>query len=174
VTVYGIPAQLSQCWYRAWRRAVSLQTASSSALMASARIVIESGKDMGTPVIGFLGLGAMGSRVAGRLLDSGKSLYGTDPTKSAAEGSIEQGLRWRETPRKVAVALTGLQHGCRYLGARRDHLRSRRNPRWPVEGQDPRGPEHREPPSQPKALRSRPGNRRLHARRCGLGQHRPG
>jgi EAL domain-containing protein (putative c-di-GMP-specific phosphodiesterase class I)/3-hydroxyisobutyrate dehydrogenase-like beta-hydroxyacid dehydrogenase len=63
-----------------------------------------SGKYMGTPAIGFVGLGAMGSRVAGRLLESGRLLYGTNRTRSRAEGLIEQGLRWRETPREVTEA----------------------------------------------------------------------
>jgi 3-hydroxyisobutyrate dehydrogenase-like beta-hydroxyacid dehydrogenase len=35
---------------------------------------------MGT--IGFIGLGAMGSRIAGRLLDAGNELYATNRTKS--------------------------------------------------------------------------------------------
>ena len=34
--------------------------------------------------VGFVGLGAMGSRIAGRLLDAGNELYGTNRTKSKA------------------------------------------------------------------------------------------
>jgi 3-hydroxyisobutyrate dehydrogenase-like beta-hydroxyacid dehydrogenase len=54
--------------------------------------------------IGFVGLGAMGSRIAGRLLDSGDEVYGTNRTKSKAQALIDRGLRWRDTPREVAAA----------------------------------------------------------------------
>jgi len=52
--------------------------------------------------IGFVGLGAMGSRVAGRLLDDGNTVYGTDLTRS--QPLIDRGLVWRDTPREVAAA----------------------------------------------------------------------
>ena len=55
--------------------------------------------------IGFVGLGAMGSRIASRLLDAGNHVYGTNRTKSRAQPLIEHGLRWRETPREVAAAV---------------------------------------------------------------------
>lgn len=54
--------------------------------------------------IGFIGLGAMGSRLAGRLLDAGHDLYGTDLTKSHAEALIKRGMRWCESPRGLAAA----------------------------------------------------------------------
>jgi 3-hydroxyisobutyrate dehydrogenase-like beta-hydroxyacid dehydrogenase len=54
--------------------------------------------------VGFVGLGAMGSRIAGRLLDSGHELYGTNRTRSKAQPLIDRGLQWRETPREVAAA----------------------------------------------------------------------
>jgi len=54
--------------------------------------------------VGFVGLGAMGSRIAARLLDAGNELYGTNRTKSKAEPLIERGLEWRESPREVAAA----------------------------------------------------------------------
>jgi len=54
--------------------------------------------------IGFIGLGAMGSRIAGRLLDAGNDLYGTNRTKLKAEPLIERGLQWHDTPREVAAA----------------------------------------------------------------------
>jgi 3-hydroxyisobutyrate dehydrogenase-like beta-hydroxyacid dehydrogenase len=54
--------------------------------------------------IGFVGLGAMGSRIAGRLLDAGHELYGTDRTKSKAQPLIERGLQWLDSPREVAAA----------------------------------------------------------------------
>jgi 3-hydroxyisobutyrate dehydrogenase-like beta-hydroxyacid dehydrogenase len=56
----------------------------------------------GMTTIGFVGLGAMGSRVAGRLLDAGHPAYGTDLTKAKAQQLLERGLQWRETPREVA------------------------------------------------------------------------
>jgi len=54
--------------------------------------------------VGYVGLGAMGSRIAGRLLDAGNKLYGTNRTKSKAQPLIERGLQWRESPREVAAA----------------------------------------------------------------------
>jgi 3-hydroxyisobutyrate dehydrogenase-like beta-hydroxyacid dehydrogenase len=52
--------------------------------------------------VGFVGLGAMGSRLAGRLLDAGHHVYGTNRTRSKAEALIARGLVWRATPRDVA------------------------------------------------------------------------
>jgi 3-hydroxyisobutyrate dehydrogenase-like beta-hydroxyacid dehydrogenase len=54
--------------------------------------------------IGFIGLGAMGSRIAGRLLDAGNELYGTNRTKLRAQPLMERGLQWRDNPREVATA----------------------------------------------------------------------
>jgi 3-hydroxyisobutyrate dehydrogenase-like beta-hydroxyacid dehydrogenase len=54
--------------------------------------------------IGFVGLGAMGSRVAGRLLDAGHAVYGTNRTAAKADSLIERGLIWCATPREVAEA----------------------------------------------------------------------
>jgi 3-hydroxyisobutyrate dehydrogenase-like beta-hydroxyacid dehydrogenase len=54
--------------------------------------------------VGFVGLGAMGSRIAGRLLDAGNELYGTNRTKAKADPLIERGLQWRESAREVAAA----------------------------------------------------------------------
>ena len=53
--------------------------------------------------VGFIALGAMGSRLAGRLLDAGNELYGTNRTKPKAQLLIERGLQWRDTPREVAA-----------------------------------------------------------------------
>ena len=52
--------------------------------------------------IGFAGLGAMGSRIAGRLLD-GNRLYGTNRSAAKASELIAQGMFWRGTPREVAA-----------------------------------------------------------------------
>ncbi len=51
--------------------------------------------------IGFVGLGAMGSRIVGRLLQ-GHRLFGTNRSASKASGLIAQGMVWRDTPREVA------------------------------------------------------------------------
>ncbi len=54
--------------------------------------------------IGFVGLGAMGSRITGRLLAAGYQVYGTNRTAGKAAPLIERGLIWRETPQEVAGA----------------------------------------------------------------------
>jgi 3-hydroxyisobutyrate dehydrogenase-like beta-hydroxyacid dehydrogenase len=53
--------------------------------------------------IGFVGLGAMGAPLAGRLLYRNK-VYGTNRTKSKASALIAEGLIWRDTPREVAAS----------------------------------------------------------------------
>ena len=53
--------------------------------------------------IGFVGLGAMGGALAGRLLQ-GSQVYGTNRTRARASALIEQGLIWRDTPREVAAS----------------------------------------------------------------------
>ncbi len=55
-------------------------------------------------VVGVVGLGAMGSRIAGRLLASGREARGTNRTRAKAEALIGRGLRWEVTPRDVAAA----------------------------------------------------------------------
>jgi 3-hydroxyisobutyrate dehydrogenase-like beta-hydroxyacid dehydrogenase len=52
--------------------------------------------------IGFVGLGAMGGRIAGRLLAAGHHVYGTNRTPARAAALREAGLDWRDTPREVA------------------------------------------------------------------------
>jgi 3-hydroxyisobutyrate dehydrogenase-like beta-hydroxyacid dehydrogenase len=54
--------------------------------------------------IGVVGLGAMGGRIAGRLLSHGNDVYGTNRTRSKANPLIEQGLIWCDVPREVAEA----------------------------------------------------------------------
>jgi 3-hydroxyisobutyrate dehydrogenase-like beta-hydroxyacid dehydrogenase len=55
-----------------------------------------------TTAIGFVGLGAMGGRIAGRLLASGNTVHGTNRTRSKADPLIERGLIWCDSPREVA------------------------------------------------------------------------
>jgi 3-hydroxyisobutyrate dehydrogenase-like beta-hydroxyacid dehydrogenase len=54
--------------------------------------------------IGFVGLGAMGGRIAGRLLSSGQPLVGWNRTKAKAATLLDHGLAWRDSPREVAKA----------------------------------------------------------------------
>jgi 3-hydroxyisobutyrate dehydrogenase-like beta-hydroxyacid dehydrogenase len=54
--------------------------------------------------VGFVGLGAMGSRIADRLLGAGHRVYGTNRTPAKAEALIEQGLVFRDSPRGVAAS----------------------------------------------------------------------
>jgi 3-hydroxyisobutyrate dehydrogenase-like beta-hydroxyacid dehydrogenase len=56
--------------------------------------------------IGFVGLGAMGSRIAGRLLDAGNQVYGTNRTRSRAQALVKCGNR--ET--LVAASKRGASH----------------------------------------------------------------
>jgi 3-hydroxyisobutyrate dehydrogenase-like beta-hydroxyacid dehydrogenase len=54
--------------------------------------------------VGFVGLGAMGSRVTARLLGAGNEVYGTNRTRDKAQPLIERGMKWLDTPREVAAA----------------------------------------------------------------------
>jgi 3-hydroxyisobutyrate dehydrogenase-like beta-hydroxyacid dehydrogenase len=52
--------------------------------------------------IGYIGLGAMGSRVTKRLLDAGHDVVGYNRTHAKAEWLLNAGMRWGESPRAVA------------------------------------------------------------------------
>jgi 3-hydroxyisobutyrate dehydrogenase-like beta-hydroxyacid dehydrogenase len=52
--------------------------------------------------IGMVGLGAMGGRIAGRLLAQGYTVLGTNRTRAKAEALIAQGLVWCDTPQATA------------------------------------------------------------------------
>jgi 3-hydroxyisobutyrate dehydrogenase-like beta-hydroxyacid dehydrogenase len=52
--------------------------------------------------IGYIGLGAMGSRVTKRLLDAGHEVTGYNRTRSKAEWLLDAGMKWGESPRAVA------------------------------------------------------------------------
>jgi len=54
--------------------------------------------------IGFIGLGRMGGNMAARLLAAGYPIYGEEQTRADAQGLIQRGLRWRDTPREVSEA----------------------------------------------------------------------
>jgi 3-hydroxyisobutyrate dehydrogenase-like beta-hydroxyacid dehydrogenase len=55
-------------------------------------------------IIGFVGLGAMGGRVAGRLLAAGHQVVGTNRTPEKAGALVERGLLWQDTAREVVEA----------------------------------------------------------------------
>ncbi|HEX9412001.1 MAG TPA: NAD(P)-dependent oxidoreductase, partial [Ktedonobacterales bacterium] len=59
---------------------------------------------MTTLSLGFIGLGAMGSRVTKRLLDAGHAVTGYNRTRSKAQSLLDAGMRWADTPRAVAEA----------------------------------------------------------------------
>jgi 3-hydroxyisobutyrate dehydrogenase-like beta-hydroxyacid dehydrogenase len=55
-----------------------------------------------TPPLGFVGLGAMGGRMARRLLDAGYTVHGYNRTASKAADLVRAGLRLAASPREVA------------------------------------------------------------------------
>jgi 3-hydroxyisobutyrate dehydrogenase-like beta-hydroxyacid dehydrogenase len=57
-----------------------------------------------SPTIGFVGLGHMGGNMAARFLAAGYEVYGHQRTRGRAERLMDEGLRWRDTPRAVAEA----------------------------------------------------------------------
>jgi 3-hydroxyisobutyrate dehydrogenase-like beta-hydroxyacid dehydrogenase len=52
--------------------------------------------------LGYVGLGVMGSAIAGRLLAAGHEVTVWNRTREKAEPLLEAGARWGETPREVA------------------------------------------------------------------------
>src|SRR5258708_7051625 len=52
--------------------------------------------------LGYIGLGAMGGRVAKRLLDAGHTVIGYNRTKAKAQWLLDAGLEWADSPREVA------------------------------------------------------------------------
>lgn len=54
--------------------------------------------------LGFVGLGAMGGRLARRLLDAGHVVIGYNRTAAKARALVEAGLRLERSPRQVAEA----------------------------------------------------------------------
>jgi 3-hydroxyisobutyrate dehydrogenase-like beta-hydroxyacid dehydrogenase len=55
--------------------------------------------------IGFIGLGNMGGNMAARYLAAGYTVYGDDRDREHAQGLIDQGLQWANTPRALAEAV---------------------------------------------------------------------
>ena len=54
--------------------------------------------------LGFVGLGAMGSRMVKRLLDAGHRVTGYNRTKSKAQWLVDLGMKWADSPRGAAQA----------------------------------------------------------------------
>ncbi len=54
--------------------------------------------------LGYVGLGAMGGRMAERLLSKGHTVTGYNRTKAKAQWLIDRGMRWADTPRAVTEA----------------------------------------------------------------------
>ena len=52
--------------------------------------------------LGFVGLGAMGSRMVKRLLEAGHQVIGYNRTRSKAQWLLDLGMTWGDTPRAVA------------------------------------------------------------------------
>jgi 3-hydroxyisobutyrate dehydrogenase-like beta-hydroxyacid dehydrogenase len=53
-------------------------------------------------MLGFVGLGVMGSEMVNRLLSKGHSVTGYNRTRSKAEWLIKKGMKWADSPRAVA------------------------------------------------------------------------
>src|SRR6185295_5535826 len=54
--------------------------------------------------LGYIGLGAMGGRMAERLISKGHTVIGYNRTKSKAQWLIDKGMQWGDSPRAVAQA----------------------------------------------------------------------
>ncbi|MCL1632501.1 NAD(P)-dependent oxidoreductase [Sporolactobacillus sp. CPB3-1] len=54
-------------------------------------------------MIGFIGTGLMGSRMAGRLIDAGNELVVYNRTRTKAEPLIIKGARWANSPKQVGA-----------------------------------------------------------------------
>ncbi|MDR7523714.1 MAG: NAD(P)-binding domain-containing protein, partial [Armatimonadota bacterium] len=54
--------------------------------------------------LGFVGLGVMGGRMVHRLLAAGYPVIGYNRTRAKAQGLIDAGMQWADSPRAVAEA----------------------------------------------------------------------
>jgi 3-hydroxyisobutyrate dehydrogenase-like beta-hydroxyacid dehydrogenase len=54
--------------------------------------------------VGYIGLGVMGGHMVARLISKGHKVTGYNRTRSKAEWLIQQGMKWGDSPRKVAEA----------------------------------------------------------------------
>jgi 3-hydroxyisobutyrate dehydrogenase-like beta-hydroxyacid dehydrogenase len=65
--------------------------------------VIQINTDTTTTTLGFVGLGHMGGNMASRFLHAGYTVYGEDRSREHAQALEDEGLRWCDTPREVAM-----------------------------------------------------------------------
>ena len=69
--------------------------------------------------LGYVGLGAMGGRMADRLLAKGHTVTGYNRTKSKAQWLLDKGMKWADSPRAVAEAAdVDVRHGHQLRRAR--------------------------------------------------------
>lgn len=54
--------------------------------------------------LGYIGLGAMGGRMADRLIGKGHTVTGYNRTKSKAQWLVDKGMTWADSPKAVAEA----------------------------------------------------------------------
>lgn len=57
-----------------------------------------------TAKLGFVGLGHMGGNMAARFLAAGYTVFGEEQSREHGQALVDEGLRWRDTPRAVAEA----------------------------------------------------------------------
>ena len=57
-----------------------------------------------TPIIGFIGTGVMGASMAGHIIDAGYELNVYNRSKGKADGLVQKGAIWRDSPGEVAAA----------------------------------------------------------------------
>ena len=54
--------------------------------------------------LGFIGLGVMGGLMAERLMGAGHTVIGYNRTRAKAQGLIDKGMKFSDTPRGVCEA----------------------------------------------------------------------
>jgi 3-hydroxyisobutyrate dehydrogenase-like beta-hydroxyacid dehydrogenase len=54
--------------------------------------------------LGYVGLGVMGGRMAGRIISKGHTVTGYNRTREKAQWLVDHGMKWADTPRAVAEA----------------------------------------------------------------------
>jgi 3-hydroxyisobutyrate dehydrogenase-like beta-hydroxyacid dehydrogenase len=86
--------------WRRYRQGSTRGTVECELVLEEAAVELEQ-----AAAVGVVGLGAMGGRFAGRMLDAGYEVHGTDRTATPAQPLIARGLHWHDTLREVAAAV---------------------------------------------------------------------